>query len=353
MSHQSNEKLNNAGLLTSSTNVELIERILAAPETRARLAVAIHEVLSEEEAVKPVWRRLSPVFASVGSALVMILAFFLPSMQDQWDRFVARRVIQRHVELGRNFMREGKFTLASQAFEKALTLSDNKRLDIEEEQLEAKVQKINENPNWGVKNPDGLEESDFLYLLQLQQDVEQHKARAVTLNCYGAFLAAAKRWREAEEALREAARLNSSDAAVYVNLGNLLRDRDRHQEAEEAYRTAVRLDGRDSRVHYDLGLLLAETERPVEAEEAFKKAVALEPKDVDMLRTLGQQLERNGKPDEARQVFTQLLRVEPSDAKAQHELQHLNKPSTSSPAPLRQKKEKHVVPPTGRESAHS
>jgi tetratricopeptide (TPR) repeat protein len=339
MPQQVNGKLNGLDSLTSSKDTERIEQALADPETRRRLAAAIREALSEEEVPEPTWRRLSPVLASVGSALVMILAFFLPSMQDQWDRFVSRRVIQRHVELGRHFMREGKFTFASQAFSKALELSDNKRLDIEEEQLEAKVQKINENPNWGVKNPDGLEEADFLYLLQMQREDKQNKARVVTLNCYGVFLAAAQRWREAEETLREAIRLNPSDAAVYVNLGNLLRDRDRHQEAEEAYRTALRLDGRDGRVYYDLGLLLAETNRPTEAEEALKKAVALEPKDVDMLRTLGQQLEKNGKPDDARNVLTQLLSVEPSDTKVQHALQHLGKPSASSPLLQRQKKE--------------
>ncbi len=349
MSQQFNEKMNRADLLTSAIDIERIERALADPEARTRLAAAIHEALSEEEAPEPMWRRLSPVLASVCSALVMILAFFLPSIQDQWDRFASRRVIQRHVELGQNFMKEGKFTLASQSFGKALELSENKRLDIEEKQLEAKVQKINEDPNWGVKNPDGLEEADFLYLLQLQQDVKQSKARAVTLNCYGAFLAAAHRWREAEEALREASRLNPSDPAVHVNLGNLLRDRDRHQEAEEAYRTALRLDGHDSRVHYDLGLLLAETDRPAEAEEAFKKAVTLEPKDADMLRTLGQQLEKNGKPDEARKVFAQLLHIEPSDTKAQHDLQHLSKPSVSSSA-SRLKKEKEGRP-SGRGSA--
>ena len=290
-----------------SLDVEGIERLLEDPALRTRLAAVIREQLEESPAL---WRRVGPLLASVSSALVILLAFLIPSLQDQWDRFQARQVIQRHVELGRSFMHEGKYKLAEQSFAKAFELSENKRLDIEEARLKAKVEEMNEDPTWGVKNPKGLEEANFLYLLQLQRDPSQSHERAVTLNCYGVFLAAAKRWREAEEQLHEAIRLTPADSIPYVNLGNLLRDRNRLKEAEEAYRTALRLDVDDGRVYYDLGLVLAETNRPVEAEAMFRKAIALEPTDMDLLRALSHQLEQNGKREEARTVREQLVKQE-------------------------------------------
>lgn len=87
--------------------------------------------------------------ASASSALVILLAFLIPSLQEQWARFQSRQVLQRHVELGRSFMHEGKYKLAEQSFAKAFELSESKRLDIEEERLTAKVQEMNEDPIGG------------------------------------------------------------------------------------------------------------------------------------------------------------------------------------------------------------
>lgn len=298
-------------------DADQLTRLLEDPAVRARLAEVLHEGYGSPEKRSSWWQRLSPVLASIGSALIMLLAFFIPSVQDQWDRFQARQVIQRHLELGRSFMHEGKYKLAEQSFAKAFELSENKRLDIEEERLTAKVQELNEDLTWGAKNPEGLEEADFLYLLQLQQDPNRAHERAVTLNCYGVFLAAAKRWREAEDHLHEAIRLNPADSIPQVNLGNLLRDHDRFKEAEEAYRSAIQLDGDDGYVYYDLGLVLNETRRFVEAEDAFRHAVMLQPKDPELLRALAEQLRRNGKTNEADKVFEQLPTWEPGKRDAQ------------------------------------
>lgn len=128
------------------------------------------------------------------------------------------------------------------------------------------------------------------------------------------FLAAAKRWREAEEQFHEAMRLHSTDSAPVVNLGSLLRDRSRLTEAEAAYRTALRLNENDGRIQYDLGLVLAGTNRPREAEDAFRRVATLELADLDILRALSEQLLKNGKPAEARTVLAQILAREPIDA---------------------------------------
>ena len=39
--------------------------------------------------------KLWPLLVSLGSAMVMLLAFFIPSVQDQWDRYQSREVIQQ------------------------------------------------------------------------------------------------------------------------------------------------------------------------------------------------------------------------------------------------------------------
>jgi hypothetical protein len=57
----------------------------------------------------------------------MILAFLIPSIQDQWDRYQSRRVIQQYVAMGDDFVREENFTMAEQAFAKAFELSEERR----------------------------------------------------------------------------------------------------------------------------------------------------------------------------------------------------------------------------------
>lgn len=304
-------------------DVERLLRLMESPEVRQKIAEWVNEASCAEEEKPSQWKRVSAISGAFSSALVVLLAFLIPSLQDQWNQFQSRRVLQRHVELGREFMREGKYKLAEESFAKAFELSENKRLDIDEERLKAKVQAVNADPDWGAKNPEGLEETEFLYLLHIQRDPKQSKERATTLNCYGTFLASAHRLSEAEDKLREAIRLDPSDSAAYISLGSLLRDRGQLPEAESAYREALRLDTRNSHVYYDLGLVLDEAHRPVEAEDAFKKAVDCAPRNLELLRTLALQLEKNKKPAEARAVLQRLLGIEPDDANAKRHLQRL------------------------------
>jgi hypothetical protein len=129
-----------------------IRELLQDPRIRELLGDVLIEEL-EERRTPSLWKRAQPWLAGGASALVTILAFFLPSLQDQWDRFQSRQVIQRYVELGRDFVREERYKLAEETFAKAFELSENKRLDIEEERLAAKVELVNADPEWGRKNP--------------------------------------------------------------------------------------------------------------------------------------------------------------------------------------------------------
>jgi len=273
-------------------------------------------ILAEEIESRPgpsVWRRAQPWFAGAASALVTILAFFLPSLQDQWDRWQARQVIQRYVELGRDFMHEGRYKVAEETFAKAFELSENRRLDIEEQRLAAKVARVNEDPAWGESNPEGLEESDFLYLLHLQagRGPEARREQALTLNSYGVYLTSERRFAEAESTFRKSIRLDSTSASAWVRLGNVLGDRGRQSAAESAYRRALGLDPGSVSGHYNLGLLLAQAGRTSEAETSLRRAAALSPADPDVLRELAEVLEKEGRPADARALRERLTKLPP------------------------------------------
>lgn len=84
-----------------------LERLLADPRVRETIAaIAREEAAPEEEPAPTRWQRFSAFVAGASSALVVVLAFLVPSVEEQWDRFQARRVVQKHVALGRAFVAE-------------------------------------------------------------------------------------------------------------------------------------------------------------------------------------------------------------------------------------------------------
>jgi len=208
----------------------------------------------------------------------MVLAFFIPSVQDQWDRYLSREVIAQYEKLGDDFFEEGHFAMAEEAFQKAFDLSEGKRLDIEMKRLEAKVNRVNDNPTWGSKAPESLNEIDFQYLLHFQKDKIKKKARV--LDSYGVFLASAGRLKEAEEAFVESIRLHDQELA-HVNLGNLYRQQGKFRQSEAEYRKAIAMDPDNATTHYNLGLLLADQGKWELAEKELAKASHLDPADAD------------------------------------------------------------------------
>src|SRR5258706_5031393 len=225
------------------------------------------------ENLKKVW----PVAVSVGSASVMILAFFVPSIQDQWDRYQARQVIRQYEKLGNEFFDGEQFEMAEEAYGKAFELSEQKRLDLEIKRLSAKVNRIGSDPKWGTKAPEGLQDIDFQFLLHFQSGEDKVKNRVSTLNCYGVFLASKNRNKEAERIFKDAIQLDSGDVQAFVNMGSLLFYDDKTSEARKYYLKEISLDLGNSRAHYNMGLLLSELRKLEEAKNEFAKAVEVDP----------------------------------------------------------------------------
>jgi tetratricopeptide (TPR) repeat protein len=229
------------------------------------------------ERLKKIW----PFLASLGGASVMILAFFIPSIEDQWDRFQARQVIEQYEKLGNEFFEEEHFEMAEEAYAKAFELSEQKRLDLEVKRLSARINRIGSDPTWGSKPPNGLSDIDFQFLLHFQSGKDKAKHRVPTLNCYGVFLASVKRSKEAEKIFQEAIHLDSADVLAFVNLGNLYFHQGKADAAERYYRKAILLEPENPRAHYNMGLLLSERGQWDDARNEFTTAVALDPEDAD------------------------------------------------------------------------
>lgn len=207
----------------------------------------------------------------------MVLAFFIPSLQDQWDRHEARKIINQYESLGNDFYKEERYDMAEQAYQKAFELSDSKRLDIETKRLDAKINRINMNPKWGAAPPEDLAEIDFQYLLHMQKE----KDRVPTLNSYGLFLVDSKKLKEAEQTFKEAQQLDSTDAMAYVNLGNLYDQQGKKKLAIAKYLKAIFLENNNARAHYNLGLLYAEQGKMTDAKFQLSEAVKADSTDTD------------------------------------------------------------------------
>jgi tetratricopeptide (TPR) repeat protein len=224
-------------------------------------------------------KRIWPILVSLGSTSVMILAFFIPSIQDQWDRYQSRKVIQQYEELGNDLFNEDRYEMAEKAYEKAFELSEEKRLDIEVKRLNAHVNRINSKEEWGSKPPEDLEDVDFQFLLHLQKGNENIAQRVSTLNSYSVYLSGLGRTSEARKVLDEALILDLNNPLLYVNLGNLMDQQGKKEDAETAYLKAIQLDSTNVQAHYNLGLVYAETNKLQDARNEFRKALTYEPTD--------------------------------------------------------------------------
>lgn len=231
-------------------------------------------------------RKAWPVVVSMSGATMMILAFFIPSLQEQWDRYQARKVIQEYEQLGDEFLEEDRYQMAEEAYAKAFELSEQKRLDIEMKRLNARINRIHEDPDWGSEPPDDLKEVDFQYLLHFQKKKGMIAERVHTLNSYGIYLSALGRYDDANKALREALGIRPNDALTWINLGNLYDEEGKKQEAQEAYEKAISLDPDNARAHYNFGLLLIEDNKTEEARLEFEKARKLDPADSDIVHQI-------------------------------------------------------------------
>lgn len=263
---------------------QALERVLADPAARARLAQALASELPQAQPQAARWR---PFLAGLASGAVAVFAFLLPSVQEQWTLYKTQSAVDRYAAIGESLMRQSQYQAAEQAYSRALELAGGQRIDLLQGQLRAHVQRLNDDVHWPGEVPDDIGESDFVYLLELQTDPAQVTERAATLTVYGAWLAGQKRYKEAQTRLEEALSLAPHSVSAHLNLGNLHRDMSDNAGAEAEYRKAIALDADEPSAHYDLGLLLEETGRQQDAEAEFRRYIALAPGEDDARKLAG------------------------------------------------------------------
>ncbi len=226
-------------------------------------------------------KRIWPILVSSGSAVLIGITYFIPSIQDQWDRYQSRQIIERYVELGNDFSKEENYVMAQQAYSRAFELSEEKRLDIEIKRMRAKVNQIYVDLAYGVQPPDSLAEIDFQYLLHMLDQEKDKMERAEIITTYSLYVSHLKRPAEAEKMIREAIELNPNNPFTYVSLGTIMYDAGRKRETQQAYEKAIAMDPHNFDAHYYLAHLFNEQHKMTEAAIEFEKAIAIDSTDAD------------------------------------------------------------------------
>jgi Flp pilus assembly protein TadD len=308
-----------------SDQLTAVTDLLADPRARKTLIDAVAVELKHDSA-SGFWRRARPFLAGASSALVVLLAFLIPSLQDQWDRYSTRGAVDRYEAIGAALMEEGQFESAERAFARAVELAGNQRHDLFESQIRARVMRIYDNPDWRSNVPESVDEADFLYLLQSQKANASKSERAATLAAYGAFLASRNRLSEAEMRLSEALTLDSASADAHIHLGNVYDDLNKSADAEREYRRALAIEPNSSGAHYNLGILLLDQKRAADAAQQFSAITQRDPRNVDAQIGLIESLEAQGKRTEALNIAMSALALNRESADLRAAIERLKVP---------------------------
>ena len=310
------------------TEPDHIANILKSdPEARRLVALELAREL-ESSRHQTFWTRARPFLAGASSGLVVVLAFLIPSLQDQWDRYQTRAAVDRYAAIGERLMKSAQFETAEQAFNRATELAGNQRHDLLERQMKARVMRIYDNPDWRGKVSDDISEADFIYLLESESAASDKHEKAVTLAAYGAFLAGHNRLNDAEARLKESLALDAHSADAEIHLGNVYDDLKRPEAAEQAYRRAISIDPKEANAHYNLGLLLQEQGRAPDAETEFRAAIESGPHSNEVRLGLIESLIAQGKRDAALQFAQAELALEPGNKAMGQAVDQLRKSAT-------------------------
>jgi tetratricopeptide (TPR) repeat protein len=120
-------------------------------------------------------------------------------------------------------------------------------------------------------------------------------------------------------------KLDPSDPAPGLNLGNLLREQRRLVEAEAAYRWAVKVDPRYAPAWHNLADMLEEAGRLPEAVDCEQRALDADPKYADAVFNMAlflQQLERHAQAAPLWRRYLELDRDSPWAERAKRALKY-------------------------------
>lgn len=126
-----------------------------------------------------------------------------------------------------------------------------------------------------------------------------------------------KQYREAEQAYRQAIKLDPYNAAdAYYALGLTYRDWGQFDDEVAAYKHAIRLRPDYASAYERLGQRYLQLKKYGDAIEAFKQLAMLKPGDANAQNNLGETYTAAGRNDEGLEAFRQAIRLQPDFGKA-------------------------------------
>ena len=172
-------------------------------------------------------------------------------------------IVQRHLDLGIGYMRNGDYPRAKEKLNRALEI-DQKNASIHATfgllfQLEGEVE---------------LAEKYFLVAIRYEP------ASARSRNLYGAFLFSEERYFEAIEQLQKASenRFYPNRPSVFENLGVAYSKIDDKDAAERSFMRAVQLNPEQTRALLELALIRFDEKKYIESRDFYRRHVATVPK---------------------------------------------------------------------------
>ncbi|MFW5921438.1 MAG: tetratricopeptide repeat protein [Polyangiales bacterium] len=129
----------------------------------------------------------------------------------------------------------------------------------------------------------------------------------------------------AEEAYRQAIRLDPSLSNALTNLGNLRYRRGAPDEAEQMYERALAVDPSQPEAAYNLGFLAYERGDVPEAADWFERALRQDPSFADAHFNLAMAFEELGRVPDARAHWSSYLELEPTGPWADIARRHLDR----------------------------
>jgi len=121
---------------------------------------------------------------------------------------------------------------------------------------------------------------------------------------------------DAEEALKQAIHFNPDDAEAYLKLGIIYTNLRCYEEAKEKFKQAIQLDPDYAEAYLKLGVIYILLEQDKKAEEIFKKVIHLNPNDAELRIKLGAIYTALGQNEEAIEAYKQAIRLNPDYAEA-------------------------------------
>jgi tetratricopeptide (TPR) repeat protein len=131
---------------------------------------------------------------------------------------------------------------------------------------------------------------------------------------YGAALAEAGRFSQAEQHLKNALQINSEAAPAYYHLGMTLAMTGKFDEAVNCFRAVIELDQNYPSIYKRMGMTLLSASKPDEAVEYLRKSLQINPNEAIVYVTLSIAYIKSGEIDLAIETWARAKELEPGIA---------------------------------------